>query len=101
MKHSAVPMRAFAEHGIIMLASVLRSDIATQVGVRITRAFAAMRKVVASMAPLLSRIETTGRRRLRLEDAQARNEERFKLILVARQVEHSRHLGENLISPQR
>ena len=85
MKHSAVPMRAFTEHGIIMLASVLRSDIATQVSVRITRAFVAMRKTLASMAPLLSRIETTERRQLRLEDAQARNEERFKLILDAMQ----------------
>jgi len=85
MKHSAVPMRAFTEHGIIMLASVLRSDIATQVGVRITRAFVVMRKTLASMAPLLSRIETTERRQFRLEDAQARNEERFKLILDAMQ----------------
>ena len=68
-----------------MLASVLRSDIATQVSVRITRAFVAMRKTLASMAPLLSRIETTELRQLRLEDAQARNEERFKLIFDAMQ----------------
>ncbi len=29
MKHSSVPMRAFTEYGIIMLASVLKSNIAT------------------------------------------------------------------------
>ena len=85
MKHSAVPMRAFTEHGIIMLASVLRSNVATQVSVRITRAFVAMRRVLASIAPLLSRIEATERRQLRLEDAQVRNEERFTLILDAMQ----------------
>ena len=28
MKHSSVPMRAFTEHGVIMLASVLRSNMA-------------------------------------------------------------------------
>ena len=28
MKHSSVPMRAFSEHGVIMVASVLKSEIA-------------------------------------------------------------------------
>lgn len=28
MKHSSVPMTAFTEHGIIMLASVLKSEVA-------------------------------------------------------------------------
>ena len=54
MKHSTVPMRAFTEHGVIMLASVLRSNMATEVSVRITRAFVAMRRVLASMAPILA-----------------------------------------------
>ena len=85
MKHSSVPMRAFTEHGIIMLASVLKSDIATQVSVRITKAFVAMRRTLASIAPLLSRIEATERRQLKLEDAQVENEERFRLILDAMQ----------------
>ena len=79
MKHSSVPMKAFTEHGIIMLASVLKSDIATQVSIRI------MRRVFATLAPLLSRIEATERRQLIQEDAQVRNEERFKLILDAMQ----------------
>ena len=83
MKHSSVPMRAFTEYGIIMLASVLKSNIATMVSIRITRAFVAIRRTLATLAPLLSRIEATERRQLRQEDAQARNEERFKLILDA------------------
>jgi uncharacterized protein (DUF1786 family) len=49
------------------------------------RAFVAMRRTLASIAPLLSRIEATERRQLKQEDAQARNEERFKLILDAMQ----------------
>ena len=44
-----------------------------------------MRRSLASLAPLLSRIEATERRQLKQEDAQARNEERFKLILDAMQ----------------
>ena len=84
MKHSSVPMRA-SEHGIIMLASVLRSSAATVVSVRITRTFVAMRRTLATLAPLLSRIEATERRQLKQEEAQVHNEERFKLILDAMQ----------------
>ncbi len=80
---------AFTEHGVIMLASVLKSDMAIDVSVKITNAFVAMRKALASIAPLMVRIAETERLQLaektaRLED-QARNEERFKLILEAMQ----------------
>ena len=89
MKHSSVPMRAFTEHGIIMLASVLKSDVATMASIRITRAFVSMRRTLSSLAPLLARIEETDRRQIadqmRNDANQARNEERFKLILDAMQ----------------
>ena len=72
-----------------MLASVLKSDVAIDVSIRITNAFVAMRKAIASIAPLMSRIVEVERMQLeektvRLAD-QARNEERFKLILDAMQ----------------
>ena len=54
MKHSSVPMTAFTEHGIIMLASVLKSSVAIEASIRITNTFVAMRKVLASIAPLLA-----------------------------------------------
>ena len=76
---------AFTEQGIAMLSSVLRSEAAILVSIRIMDAFVAMRRALASMAPLLARIEATERRQLKQEDAQARNEERFKLILDAMQ----------------
>ena len=82
MKHSSVPMRAFTEHGIIMLASILKSDVATMASIRITRAFVAMRKALASFAPMLMRLDVVERRQI---VDQARNEERFKLILDAMQ----------------
>ena len=80
---------AFTEHGILMLASVLKSEIAALVSIRITNAFVAMRKALASLAPLLARIEATDRRQIadqaKNDANQARNEERFKLILDAMQ----------------
>ena len=39
---------AFTEHGVIMLASLLRSEIAVQMSVQITRAFVAMRYYIMS-----------------------------------------------------
>ena len=80
---------AFTEHGILMLASVLKSEIAALVSIRITNAFVAMRKALASLAPLLARIEATDRRQIadqaKNDANQLRNEERFKLILDAMQ----------------
>lgn len=55
---------AFTEHGVIMLASLLRSDIAIQTSIKITRAFVDMRKFIMStqhmeseLAVLKSKIE--------------------------------------------
>ena len=72
-----------------MLSGVLHSPTAVEVNIRIMRAFNAMRKALASMAPLLARIEETERRQLverteRLSD-KTHNEERFKLIFDAMQ----------------
>ena len=39
---------AFTEHGVVMLASVLRSEIAVQTSILITRAFVAIRKLVSN-----------------------------------------------------
>lgn len=42
---SALPL-VFSEHGVVMLSSVLRSEIAVQTSILITRAFVAMRQLV-------------------------------------------------------
>ena len=76
---------AFTEQGIAMLSAVLKSETAILVSIRIMDAFVAMRRTLASLAPLLSRIEATERRQLKQEEVQFRNEERFKLILDAMQ----------------
>ena len=78
---------AFTEQGIAMLSGVLNSDIAIQVNIRIMNTFVAMRRALATVTPLLAMIEATDRRQiadqLRNDANQARNEERFKLILDA------------------
>ena len=78
---------AFTEHGVVMLASVLRSDVAIEASIQIVNAFVAMRSALASIAPLMDRIVETERLQLaekteRLAD-QARNEERFDTIFKA------------------
>ncbi|MBQ8969091.1 MAG: ORF6N domain-containing protein [Bacteroidaceae bacterium] len=40
---SALPL-AFTEHGALMLASVLRSDVAVEISIKVTRAFVAVRR---------------------------------------------------------
>lgn len=47
---SAMPL-AFTEHGVVMLSSVLRSDIAVQASIVIVRAFVAMRQLVMKPSP--------------------------------------------------
>ena len=47
---------AFTEHGVIMLASLLRSDIAIQTSIKITRAFIAMRNYIMSTQHLESEL---------------------------------------------
>ena len=52
----------FTEHGAIMLASVLNSDVAVQASVRVVRAFIKLREMVAANAQLASKLEELERR---------------------------------------
>ena len=45
---SSLPF-AFTEHGALMLSSVLRSNIAVEMSIKVTRAFVAMRQMIASL----------------------------------------------------
>jgi aromatic ring-opening dioxygenase LigB subunit len=53
---------AFTEHGAIMLASVLNSQIAVQASVRVVRAFVRLREMVAANAQLSAKLEKLERR---------------------------------------
>ena len=86
-KHYPGTAAAFTEQGIAMLSAILRSPTAVATSVRIMDAFVAMRKVLASMSPVLARLEASERRqiedRTRQMADQERNEARFTEIFDA------------------
>jgi hypothetical protein len=49
--------RAFTEHGIAMLSSVLRSRIAVQVNIEIMRAFVRLRRLLATPGELITQLQ--------------------------------------------
>ena len=53
---------AFTEHGALMLASVLNSEIAVQASVRVVRAFVRLREMVAANTQLAAKLEELERR---------------------------------------
>ena len=53
---------AFTEHGAIMLASVLNSEVAVQASIRVVRAFVRLREMVAANAQLASKLAELERR---------------------------------------
>src|SRR6202047_775988 len=53
---------AFTEHGAIMLASVLNSDVAVQASVRVVRAFVRLREMVSANAQLAAKLAELERR---------------------------------------
>ena len=52
----------FTEHGALMLASVLNSDVAIQASVRVVRAFVRLREMVAANAQLAGKLTELERR---------------------------------------
>ena len=52
----------FTEHGAIMLASILNSDVAVQASVRVVRAFVRLREMVAGNAGLATKLAELERR---------------------------------------
>ena len=58
---------AFTEHGVVMLASLLKSATATEVSVRIVNAFVAMRKFLLANAQVFQRIESVEQRQIATE----------------------------------
>jgi len=70
----------FTEQGVAMLSGILKSDVAVQVSIRLMNIFVAMRKALASIAPIMARLEVAERRQI---VDQQRNEERFDTIFKA------------------
>ena len=77
----------FTEQGVAMLSGVLKSEVAVQVSIRLMNVFVAMRRTLASIAPVMSRLDAMERRQIadqvRNDENQQRNEERFDTIFKA------------------
>ena len=71
---------AFTEHGITMLAALLRSERAIEMSVRIVDAFVVMRRYLVANGQILRQIDQL--RRQQILD-QNRNEERFDTVFTA------------------
>lgn len=61
---------AFTEQGIAMLSTVLKSQTAVEVNIRIMRAFIAMRRFIATNAQLFQRLETIEYHQLEMKQHQ-------------------------------
>lgn len=64
LKFSHVQPYAFTEQGVAMLATVLKSEVADEVSIRIMDAFVAMRRFISSNAGMFQRIESLERHQL-------------------------------------
>ena len=67
------PPRAFTEHGILMLSSVLRSKRAVQVNIQIMRTFTKLRQLLSTHVEL----------RRRIDEMEKRYDQRFKVVFDA------------------
>ena len=59
---------AFTEHGVLMLASVLRSNVAAQVSINISRTFAEMRRFIDSTTKISTELSELRTKIALLED---------------------------------
>ena len=57
IKRSRVMPRVFTEHGALMVANVLNSNVAVQVSIEVVRAFVRMREMIAHHLDLARRVD--------------------------------------------
>lgn len=76
LKYSPVLPYVFTEYGVVMLASVLNSDRAIEVNVRIVRIFTQMREMMMTNQEILLKLE-------QLERQVVQNSEDIQMIFAA------------------
>ena len=83
LKHSTSYPFAFTEHGVTMLASVLRSEIAVQMSIKIVDAFVAMRHTLLNNDQLFNRIENIEHHQLLMIERQDKTESQIETLFQA------------------
>ena len=77
LKHSTVRSYAFTEQGVAMLSSVLRSETAIRVSIRIMDAFVAMRRFMVTNAEVFQRLSTMEYHQLEMQQHQQETDKRI------------------------
>ena len=72
---------AFTENGVAMLSSILKSDTAIEVNIRIMRAFTAMRSFLTNNAHVFQRLETVEHHQLLLHEHLSEHDRKFEEVL--------------------
>ena len=72
---------AFTENGVAMLSSVLKSDTAIEVNIRIMRAFTSMRSFLTNNAHVFQRLETVEHHQLLLQEHLSEHDRKFEEVL--------------------
>ena len=84
LKHSTVRSYAFTEQGVAMLSTVLRSETAIRISIRIMDAFVAIRRFMVTNAEAFQRLSTMEYHQLEmqqhLQESDKRIEDRFLCI---------------------
>jgi phage regulator Rha-like protein len=76
LKHSSVNPYAFTEQGVAMLSSVLRSETAIKVSIKIINAFVEMRHIMSNNAELFQRLN-------KVEQKQIESDDKFDILFNA------------------
>ena len=77
LKHSTARSYAFTEQGVAMLSTVLRSETAIRVSIRIMNAFVAMRRFMTTNAEVFQRLSTMEYHQLELRQHQQETDKRI------------------------
>ncbi len=73
----------FTEHGVAMLSSVLNSETAIEVNIRIIRVFTRMREVLLTHKDILLRLERIERKTLRSDSKLKTHDKEMRLVFTA------------------
>lgn len=92
LKHSTVRSYAFTEQGVAMLSTVLRSETAIRMSIRIMDAFVAMRRFMTSNAEVFQRLSTMEYHQLEMQQHQQETDKRIDEVF--------RRLDEGTVKPK-
>ena len=80
LKHSTVRSYAFTEQGVAMLSTVLRSETAICVSIRIMDAFVAMRRFMVTNAEVFQRLSTMEYHQLEMQQHLQETDKRIESV---------------------